>query len=221
MLIFLKGLTRATRLVKLHLRSQCSDAVLATVAASCPLLRQIDISRSEQVKIFRTGGNLLQRMASAGHWSGHRLWAETPPLLLISCVRQRSQVLGSHPCWRGRFNQFDISTTLQLSLIQFTSYNTYVGLLLALPHIRLLFFANMTAVMEEISKDEKDPVGPFFLEHFDNSDYSLAMPEDGVSSHNADFLKKSFLSRLVPLGWTASPPLPTSPPPSPTSPAAD
>ena len=50
MLIFLKGLTRATRLVKLHLRSQCSDAVLATVAASCPLLRQIDISRSEQVR---------------------------------------------------------------------------------------------------------------------------------------------------------------------------
>ena len=122
MLIFLKGLTRATRLVKLHLRSQCSDAVLATVAASCLLLRQIDISRSEQVSVcfhlfhlFRTGGNLFQRMASAGHWSGHRLWAETPPLLLISCVRQRSQVLGSHPCWRGRFNQFDISTTLQLS----------------------------------------------------------------------------------------------------------
>ena len=97
----------------------------------------------------------------------------------------------------------------------------YIGLLLALPHIRLLFFANMTAVMEEISKDEKEPVGPFFLEHFDNSDYSLAMPEDGVSSHNTDFLKKSFLSRLVPLGWTASPPLPTSPPPFPTSPAAD
>ena len=46
----LKGLTRATRLVKLHLRSQCSDAVLATVAASCSLLRQIDISRSEQVR---------------------------------------------------------------------------------------------------------------------------------------------------------------------------
>ena len=44
-----KGLTHAIRLVKLHLRSLCSDALLSTVASSSPLLRQIDISHSEQV----------------------------------------------------------------------------------------------------------------------------------------------------------------------------
>ena len=39
----------------------------------------------------------------------------------------------------------------------------------------------MTAVMEEMSIDEeKESLGPFFLEHFDNSDYSMAVPSEGV-----------------------------------------
>ena len=55
------------------------------------------------------------------------------------------------------------------------------GLLLALPRIHLLFFANMTAVMEEMSMEkEEESLGPFFLEHFDNSDYTMAVPGEGV-----------------------------------------
>ena len=54
------------------------------------------------------------------------------------------------------------------------------GLLLALPRIHLLFFANMTAVMEEMSMDkEEEPLGPFFLEHFDNSDYGWGVTVRG------------------------------------------
>ena len=209
--------------MKLHLRSQCSDAVLATVAASCPLLRQIDISRSEQVRcstcseqvetfckgwlqlvtgqVTDSGLKHLHSCSSLVSVNVLKCWALTP-----AGVGGSTNLIFQRHC-----------SSLTVHLLQYV----YVGLLLALPHIRLLFFANMTAVMEEISKDEKEPAGPFFLEHFDNSDYSLAMPEDGVSSHNTDFLNKNFLSRLVPLGWTASPPLPTSPPPFPTSPAAD
>ena len=56
-----------------------------------------------------------------------------------------------------------------------------LGLLLALPRIHLLFFANMTAVMEEMSMDkEEESLGPFFLEHFDNSEYTMAVPGEGV-----------------------------------------
>ena len=58
-----------------------------------------------------------------------------------------------------------------------------LGLLLALPRIHLLFFANMTAVMEEMSMDkEEESLGPFFLEHFDNSEYTMAVPGEGVSA---------------------------------------
>ena len=62
------------------------------------------------------------------------------------------------------------------------------GLLLALPRIHLLFFANMTAVMEEMSMDkEEESLGPFFLEHFDNSEYTMAVPGEGVR-HTSFFL---------------------------------
>ena len=72
------------------------------------------------------------------------------------------------------------------------------GLLLALPRIHLLFFANMTAVMEEMSMDkEEESLGPFFLEHFDNSEYTMAVPGEGVR-HTSFFLStvvlKEFLS---------------------------
>ena len=84
------------------------------------------------------------------------------------------------------------------------------GLLLALPRLRKLYFANMKAVMEELSKvknmsegkkelskakempNEKEEItkeeaeekginvgGPFLLEHFDSSEYSLAVPGEG------------------------------------------
>ena len=52
--------------------------------------------------------------------------------------------------------------------------------MLALPRIHLLFFANMTAVMEEMSMDkEEESFGPFFLEHFDNSDYGWGVTVRG------------------------------------------
>ena len=39
----------------------------------------------------------------------------------------------------------------------------------------------MTAVIEEMSiKKEEESLGPFFLEHFDNSDYTMAVPSEGV-----------------------------------------
>ena len=67
-----------------------------------------------------------------------------------------------------------------------------LGLLLALPRIHLLFFANMTAVMEEMSMDkEEESLGPFFLEHFDNSEYTMAVPGEGVRH------KSFFLSAVV------------------------
>ena len=83
-------------------------------------------------------------------------------------------------------------------------HNFCPGLLLALPRLRKLYFANMKAVMEELlrvknmskSKEElsmdKEEIskekeengtticGPFLLEHFDSSEYSLAVPGEGT-----------------------------------------
>jgi len=129
------GLTRANRLVKLHLRRKCSDAVLAIVASSCPLIKQIDISHSEQVTN-----------------SGLKHLHFCPTLLSLNLLK----------CWA--------LTPAGVG-----------GLLLALPRIHLLFFANMTAVMEAMSMEkEEESVGPFFLQHFDNSDYTMAVPREGV-----------------------------------------
>ena len=62
----------------------------------------------------------------------------------------------------------------------YNSLRKLPGLLLALPRIHLLFFANMTAVMEEMSMDkEEKSFGPFFLEHFDNSDYGWGVTVRG------------------------------------------
>jgi len=129
------GLSHATRLVRLHLRRKCSDAVLAVVASSCPLIKQIDISHSEQVT--NSGLKHLHSCSTLVSLNLLKCWALTPAGV--------------------------------------------GGLLLALPRIHLLFFANMTAVMEEMSMEkEEESLGPFFLEHFDNSDYTMAVPGEGV-----------------------------------------
>ena len=52
--------------------------------------------------------------------------------------------------------------------------------------------------MEEMSMDkEEESLGPFFLEHFDNSEYTMAVPGEGVR-HTSFFLStivlKEFLS---------------------------
>ena len=84
----------------------------------------------------------------------------------------------------------------------------------------------MTAVMEEMSMDkEEESLGPFFLEHFDNSEYTMAVPGEGVR-HTSFFLStvvlkalqidkvtnlgvpriqnsSNLFSRLVRHGWTA------------------
>ena len=68
---------------------------------------------------------------------------------------------------------------------------------MALPRIHLLFFANMTAVMEEMSMDkEEESIGPFFLEHFDNSEYTMAVPGEGVR-HTSFFLSTVVLKELL------------------------
>jgi len=152
------GLVRATRLARLHLRSKCSDALLATVASSCPLLQEINISLSEQVT--DTGLEHLHACSSLASVDLLKCWAITPAGV--------------------------------------------AGLLLALPRLRKLYFANMKAVMEElfkvknmskgkeglskdkeeISKEEEETgtaiCGPFLLEHFDSSEYSLAVPGEGT-----------------------------------------
>jgi len=159
------GLVRATRLTRLHLRSKCSDALLATVASSCPLLQEINISLSEQVT--DAGLEHLHACSSLASVDLLKCWAITPAGV--------------------------------------------AGLLLALPRLRKLYFANMKAVMEElsmvkdmskgkkelsnvkeisidkeeISKEEAEEkglnvCGPFLLEHFDSSEYSLAVPGEGT-----------------------------------------
>ena len=84
---------------------------------------------------------------------------------------------------QSRFPVFNVNDNL-FQLMMILSGNSLpksLGLLLALPRIHLLFFANMTAVMEEMSMDkEEEPLGPFFLEHFDNSEYTMAVPGEGV-----------------------------------------
>ena len=84
---------------------------------------------------------------------------------------------------QSRFPVFNVNDHLfQLMMIlSGNSLPKFLGLLLALPRIHLLFFANMTAVMEEMSMDkEEESLGPFFLEHFDNSEYTMAVPGEGV-----------------------------------------
>lgn len=46
------GLARAARLTSLQLRSKCTDPLLQTVAGACPLLKELNISLSEQVTIL-------------------------------------------------------------------------------------------------------------------------------------------------------------------------
>ena len=79
----------------------------------------------------------------------------------------------------------------------YNSFCKFLGLLLALPRIHLLFFANMTAVMEEMSMDkEEESLGPFFLEHFDNSEYTMAVPGEGVR-HTSFFLSTVVLKEFL------------------------
>ena len=124
-----KGLVRATRLVKLHLRSKCADGLLDIIGSSCPLLQEINISLSEQVT--DQGLKYLQSCSFLASVDLLKCWAITPA---------------------------GVASLLQ-----------------ALPRLRKLYFANMKAVMEELFKAKEKP-GPFRLEHFDSSEYSLAVP---------------------------------------------
>jgi len=124
-----KGLVRATRLVKLHLRSKCADGLLDIIGSSCPLLQEINISLSEQVT--DQGLKYLHSCSFLASVDLLKCWAITPA---------------------------GVASLLQ-----------------ALPRLRKLYFANMKAVMKELFKAKEKP-GPFRLEHFDSSEYSLAVP---------------------------------------------